>query len=230
MRTKIFDWHGSEVVALSCEGNGKNAEEQAQDVFRRMDDELRGLGLSLENTVRTRLWARDRDSRSTASQVRVKTLSGRSRASSSSFIAPPAFDSESLVAFDLIAMRPSRPDTEKAIVEYDPPKVPCRYVTQDSFVFLTGEEAKRMITSPDLAVQLEEIISLLGSSLTMAGATWNEAFLVSCFLRRDQSPGDLKKYLHQYLQADVPLVECEVVDNYASQGGLLEVEVTARIA
>ena len=56
MRKKIFQWLGREFVALSCEGKaGLTGTEEAWEIFRRFDGELLEMGLSLENTVRTRL-------------------------------------------------------------------------------------------------------------------------------------------------------------------------------
>ena len=58
-------------------GTGLTATDQTQDIFRRFDAELREMDLSLENTVRTRLWGRDRESRDLGSRERVKVLSGK---------------------------------------------------------------------------------------------------------------------------------------------------------
>ena len=64
MRKKTFQWLGKEFVALSCESRpGATATEEAGEIFRRCADELRQAGLSLDNTVRTRLWGIDRKSR-----------------------------------------------------------------------------------------------------------------------------------------------------------------------
>ena len=57
MRKKIFQWLGKEFITLSCEGRvGVTATEEGQEVLRRFDQELRGAGLSLGNTVRTTLF------------------------------------------------------------------------------------------------------------------------------------------------------------------------------
>ena len=128
MRKKIYQWLGREFVALSCEGRGGGtAADEEKDIFRRFDEELRGLSLSLENTVRTRLWGKDRESRNAASGARLEILSGKKRSVSSSFISPVHFDSNAHVAMDLLAMRPSRPGIEKTLKEYDPPLSPLRY-------------------------------------------------------------------------------------------------------
>src|SRR5207237_7902566 len=106
---------------------GLSVPEQAGDLFRRFDDELRGLGLSLDNTVRSRLWGRDRAARDDGSRERVATLIGAARSASSSYISPSHFDSDGSVALDLWAMRPSHPSMAKPPTEYEPASVPLRY-------------------------------------------------------------------------------------------------------
>ena len=142
MRTTVFQWLGREFIVLSCEGKeGVAAGEEGWEIFERIDGKLRKMGLSLENTVRTRLWARDRESRNLAGNERTKFLSGKARAASSSYISPSYFDSGAHVALDLLAMSPSRPGAEKRLKEYEPFMAPPRYITYDSIVFLSGVTA-----------------------------------------------------------------------------------------
>ena len=64
MRKKIFTWLGKEFIELSGEAKpAASAAVEARDLFRRFDEELRSHGLSLDHTVRSRLWGRDRESR-----------------------------------------------------------------------------------------------------------------------------------------------------------------------
>src|SRR4249920_1770023 len=122
MRKKIFSWLGHEFIELSGEAAPPaSATSEAQQIFQRFDSELRGHGLSLDHTVRSRLWGRDRQSRDLGSTERVKALSGKARSASSSYICPSHFDSDARVAIDLIAMRPTHADQQKRVVEYDPP-------------------------------------------------------------------------------------------------------------
>ena len=89
MRKTLFPWLSNGFVALSAEAQvGGTADEQARDVFDRFALELRSEGLSLADTVRTRLWARDRESRDGGSRERVAALAGDARSASSSYIAP----------------------------------------------------------------------------------------------------------------------------------------------
>ena len=102
MRKRIFTWLGKEFIELSGEAKAAaNATIEAQELFQRIDQELKAHGLSLDNTVRSRLWGRDRQSRDLGSTERVKILSGKARSASSSYIAPGHFDSGAKVALDL---------------------------------------------------------------------------------------------------------------------------------
>lgn len=224
MRKKIFYWLGREFVALSCEGKaGLATTEQAQDIFRRFEEELRLMGLSLHNTVRTRLWGRDRQSRNLGSDVRVKVLSGKARSASSSYIAPGHFDSDARVALDLLAMRPSRPGLEKILKEYDPPMIPLRYLIYDSVVFLSGVTA----ILPTLDNQLADILPRIGGSLKEAGSSWDKAVKASFFLHRSQKLETLRELFRKHVSIQIPQMEYGFVDGYSAEGKLIEIEVAA---
>ncbi len=225
MQKKIFQWLGREFIALSCEGmSGMTATDQAQDIFRRLDEELQGMGLSLENTARTQLWGKDRESRNLGSNERVKILSGKARSASSSYIAPDHFNSEAKVALDLLAMRPSRQGLEKTLVEYDPPITPLRYLTYDCVVFLSGVTA----VLPTLGEQLSDILPRISSSLTKAGSSWDKAVMVSFYLHRSQSLETLKELFIKTVKPEIPQMEYTLVDGYSAEGKLIEIEVTAQ--
>jgi enamine deaminase RidA (YjgF/YER057c/UK114 family) len=224
MRKKIFQWLGREFVALSGEGKaGPTAKEQTQDIFRRFEEELRSLGLSLDNTVRTRLWAKDRQSRNLGSGERVVVLTGKARSASSSYIAPGHFDSDARVALDLLAMRPSRPGLEKILKEYDPPMIPLRYLIYDSVVFLSGVTA----ILPTLDNQLADILPRIGGSLKDAGSSWNKAVKASFFLHRSQKLETLRELFKKYVSIQIPQMEYGFADGYSAEGKLIEIEVTA---
>lgn len=225
MRKKIFTWLGREFVALSGEGKRDlAAAEQARELFRRFDEELRKEGLSLDHTVRSRLWGRDRESRDIGSQERVKALSGKARSASSSYIAPGHFDSEARVALDLLAMRPSRPGLEKRLKEYEPTIVPLRYLVYDSIVFLSGVTA----VLPTLADQMANILPRISGSLKDAGTSWDRVARVSFFLHRSQSREKLNELFRKTVQAEIPQMEYGFVDGYSAEGKLIEIEVTAQ--
>ena len=224
MRKTIFPWLGKDFVYLSAEAkSAKTATDETRNLFQGFDEELRGLGLSLANTVRTRLWGRDRESRDQGSNERVRILSGKARSASSSYIAPIHFDSNAKVAVDLLAMRPLRPDIQKRLKEYEPPIVPLRYLIYDSVVVLSGVTT----VLPTLAEQLDNILPRIEISLQDAGSSWDKVALVSFFLHRRQQVEQLKELFDQHVKTTIPQREYSFVDGYSSEGKLCEIEVTA---
>jgi enamine deaminase RidA (YjgF/YER057c/UK114 family) len=226
MRKRIFTWLGKEFVELSGEARpAANATIEAQELFQGINRELQQHGLSLDNTVRSRLWGRDRQSRDLGSNERVKTLSGKARSASSSYIAPSHFDSTAKVAVDLLAMRPSQPNLRKRIVEYDPPIVPIRFLVYDSVVVLSGVTT----VLPTLEEQLDNILPRIAGSLTDAGSSWDKVARVSFYLHRSQALEHLKALFAQRVAAKIPQMEYCFVDGYSSEGKFCEVEVTATV-
>jgi enamine deaminase RidA (YjgF/YER057c/UK114 family) len=226
MRKRIFTWMGNEFIELSGEAKpAATAAIEAREIFGRFDQELRGHGLSLDNTVRSRLWGRDRQSRDLGSNERVKILSGKARSASSSYIAPGHFDSPAKVAVDLIAMRPSQPAAAKRIVEYDPPIVPIRFLTYENVVVLSGVTT----VLPTLEAQLDNILPRIHGSLTDGGSSWDKVARVSFYLHRSQTIENLKSLFARQVKADIPQKEYGFVDGYSSEGKFCEVEVTAHV-
>jgi enamine deaminase RidA (YjgF/YER057c/UK114 family) len=224
MTKKIFSWLGKEFVELSAEAKpGATATEQAREIFSRLDQELRAIGLSLDNAVRTRLWGRDRESRNLGSNERVRILSGKARSASSSYIAPDHFDSGASVALDLLAMRPSKANAEKILREYDPPIVPLRYLIYDSVVVLSGVTA----VLPALDEQLMDILPRISFSLADAGSSWNRVVKISFYLHRSQKIETLRELFRKTVPADIPQMEYSFVDGYSAEGKLIEIETTA---
>ncbi len=226
MRKRLFSWLGRNFVELTGEAKpAAAATEEARALFERFDQELRGHELSLDNTVRTRLWGRDRESRDLGSNERVKILSGKARSASSSFISPTHFDSDARVAIDLLAMCPSRHDLQKVLKEYDPPITPLRYLIYDSVVVLSGVTA----VLPTLGEQMGDILPRIEGSLKDAGSSWNQAVQASFLLHRSQNFKTLEMLFNKHVKASIPQMEFFHVDGYSSAGKLIEIEVTATL-
>ena len=226
MRLTVTDWHGHEITFLSAEGNPgiQDTAEQTRDIFRRIDAALRDQSLSLDDAIRTRLWARDRASRNDGSQARVAVLSGAARSASSSFIAPTFFESEAAVAIELWAMRPAGRDSRKTLVEYDPPIVPLRYLQRDGMVVLSGMTS----VLPTLQEQVDEILGNVTSALTHGGSGWDRLVKLSAILHRDQKLSELQAVLAKVLPGRSMESEFAFADGYSTEGKLVEIEVTAR--
>src|SRR5918993_311651 len=224
MRKRIFSWLDRDFVELSAEAEpGASAALEAQELFHRFNEELKPQGLSLDNTVRSRLWGRDRESRNLGSDERVKVLSGKARSASSSYIAPDHFDSDAKVAVDLLAMKPSRPGMEKRVVEYDPPIVPIRFLVYDSVVILSGVTT----VLPTLEEQFDNILPRITGSLKDGESSWERVARVSFYLHRSQTIDNLNRLFNERIEAPAAQREYCFVDGYSSVGKLCEVEVTA---
>jgi enamine deaminase RidA (YjgF/YER057c/UK114 family) len=226
MRKKLFSWLGKEFIELSGEAKpAASGELEAQELFQRFDQELAAHGLSLANTVRSRLWGRNRESRDAGSNERVKLLSGKARSASSSYISPVHFDSPARVAVDLLAMRPAISNIAKRIVEYDPPIVPIRFLVYESVVVLSGVTT----VLPNLEEQLANILPRITGSLEDAGSSWGKVERVSFYLHRSETVEGLKQLFARHISAAIPQTEYVFVDGYSSPGKLCEIEVTATI-
>jgi enamine deaminase RidA (YjgF/YER057c/UK114 family) len=230
MRTTLYPAFHHEFIAVSGESRpGLPPNEATRDLFTRVDTALQAHGLSLEDTVRTRLWGRSRAARDGGSGERVKILAGKARSASSSYISPSHFDSEGPVAVDLWAMRGA---AQKTVKEYDPPIVPPRYITTGGLVFLSGVTWE----TGTLDEQLDVILPRIDASLWDAGASWTNVVKLSCFLHRSQSVQDLRTGILRVLgpeygkmcNGEGPVeVEYSFVDGYSTPGKLIEIETTA---
>ena len=230
MRTMLYPSFHHEFIAVSGESRpGLPPDEAARDLFARFTTELQAHDLSLDDTVRTRLWGRDRAARDGGSRERVQVLSGPARSASSSYISPSHFDSEGVVAVDLWAMWGA---TQKTVQEYDPPIVPPRYIVTGGLVFLSGVTWD----TGTLDEQLDAILPRIGGSLQDAGASWATVVKLSCFLHRSQTVQALRAGLLRVLGAecgklfggDTPVaIEYSFVDGYSTPGKLIEIETTA---
>ena len=230
MRTTLYPSLGHEFIAVSGESRpGLPLGEATRDLFAHFNTALQAHGLSLEDTVRTRLWGRSWAARDDGSRERVQVLTGKARSASSSYIAPSHFDSEGAVAVDLWAMRGA---AQKTVKEYDPPIVPPRYITTGGIVFLSGVTWE----TGNLDEQLDAILPRITASLQDAGASWASVVKLSCFLHRSQTVQALRTGILRVLGAErgqlfggeTPAeVEYSFVDGYSSPGKLIEIETTA---
>jgi enamine deaminase RidA (YjgF/YER057c/UK114 family) len=230
MRMTLYLALRHEFIALCGESRpGLPPDEAARDLFARFATELQAHGLSLDDTVRTRLWGRDRAARDGGSGARLQVLSGTARSASSSYIAPSHFDSEGRVAVDLWAMRGA---AQKTVKEYDPPIVPPRYIVTSGLVFLSGVTCD----TGTLDEQLATILPRIGGSLQDAGASWAHVVKLSCFLHHSQTVQALRAGLLKILGTELgtrlsgespAVVEYSFVDGYSTPGKLIEIETTA---
>jgi enamine deaminase RidA (YjgF/YER057c/UK114 family) len=227
VRKKIVLWLGREFIVLSCEGvNIGTATDQMEGIFDRIKTELQRENISLDQIVRTRLWAVDRNSRDMGSDVRAKYNVGQARTATSSYIMPAHFASDALVGLDVIALKPAITDIKKILVESVPPRKPLSYLILDSLLVLSG----KTVVLPSLTAQLEEILPRITGILLEAGSGWDRVVNVSCYLHQSQTIKPLRDVFRKLVHVPLARMEVVAVEGYSAEGKLIEVEVMAETA
>jgi enamine deaminase RidA (YjgF/YER057c/UK114 family) len=223
MREKCFTWLGQEFVALSCEGDpgARDVTTETTGLFQRFDQQLGERGLSLANTVRTRLWARDMACWADAVKERARVLAGDARSVSSSHIRPSRFASGARVAVDLLAMVPGS-GQPKRLVEYEPPGIVLRCLEWEDIVFLSGVT----VILPTLSEQLPIVVERIRETLAHAHLDWSHVVKASLFLHREESLDELRRAIGELIPVPLPHADFTTVDT--RQGKRVEIEITAR--
>lgn len=224
MRKRIFSWLGREFISLSGEARATGSvAEQTDDLFRRFEEELRESRLSLDHTVRTRMWGSDREARDLATAARSNILTGKRKAASSSYISASHFDSGARVALDLLAMRPSGAGDDRMAVEFEPARPYIAQLRYDSVAFVSGFTSEK----DRLEDQVSEVFADIDDALKAASTTWNQVGKVSVYLSRTQKLDALKSLLQKANRLELGKIEFEFVDGFAREKALVEIEATA---
>lgn len=222
---KQIYWAGHSLVGLYREGGaGDSPENQLAGILDRLDDELRSIGLSLENAVRHRLWTRTREARDATNAVRARLIVGDRRCATSSFIDRQRFVSNADVAMELIAQRPA-PDNRRRLVDFDPPRRYAHYLVQDGLFFLSGM-AETGATMDD---QFNNAFHEVTRAMEMESIYWSDVLSASLFIERGHGgPAWLTERLRTLSPVALPYMGCEEVDGLASTDKHLEIEITAK--
>lgn len=224
MGISLLSWLGWDFVQIRCDGRqGGSAAEQGAEVFDMARAALHERGLSLSDTVRSRVFGVDRPARDAVSAARAQALRGDDRAASSSYIAPKLVAPGALVALDLIAVRP-RPGVRRSIAEYAPPKQPICFVALGPLLVLSGNTSQL----PTLREQLrQDILPRVAAYLDEGASSWRRIAEISCFLHESQAPEELRACFENFAQPFPPRFEVRFVEGFSAPDKLVEVEVTA---
>ena len=226
METKIFSWLGREFVEICGESQaGVSVETAMTELFQNFADALTPLGLSLDNTVRIRVFGRDRQGRTDATQARSKILTGSRRAASSSFISQEWFDSAGAGGLELLAMRPLSSSAQRHPVDFEPPRNYLCYLEYDSVLFFSGFTSEAVT----LDQQVRDVLITLDGAFAKAKTDWSKVVKLSLLLQRGSNIDSVKQILAQANRLTVPEIEFTFVDGFAGEKYLLEIEATATV-
>ena len=226
MEAKIFSWLGREFVEICGESQaGASVETAMAELFQKFADGLTPLGLSLDNTVRIRVFGRDRQGRTDATLSRSKILSGSRRAASSSFISQAWFDSAGAGGLELLAMRPLSSSAQRHPVDFEPPRNYLCYLEYDSVLFFSGFTSEAV----NLDQQLCDVLITLDGAFAKAKTDWSKVVKLTLLLQRGSNIDSVKQVLAQANRLTVPEIEFTFVDGFAGEKYLLEIEATATV-
>lgn len=227
MAMKRMTWAGHDLVSLYGEGAaGRTPGEQLRDVFAEFERELSGIGLSLDNGVRHRLWTRTREAREASNEIRAELIAGNRRCATSSFISRDILSSGGDVAVEMIAQVPAATAVRR-LVDFSPPRRYARYLVQDGLMFVSGMAEE----GDSLEAQFERAMREVIVAMRLESVTWNDVFSAQLFLERgDVDSTWLLQRFRNAVGGDLPYLDCEEVDGLASPGKHLEIEITAELA
>jgi hypothetical protein len=227
MKSRLFTWLGREFIEIIGEGKAGVAPDVAtQDLFVRFDRELRSHNFSPENATRIRVWGRDKDARTLATAARSKILTGQRKLASSSFISQQWFDSDGTAGLELLAMKPITSGAERRPVDFEPARNYLCYLRYDSVVFYSGYTS----TADTLEDQVAEVLKTISGARSISGALtqdFRKTGRLSVFLHRSQKLTVVKDLLAKESWVDLANVEFRLVDGFAGEKYLLEIEATA---
>lgn len=226
MRLKIFPWLGQEFMSLSWEGGGDGTvAEEVRQIFALFSEQLKQFGLTLDHTVRTRMFTRDMDTWIAANQERARILSGKARSVSSSHIWPDRLGPKARVTIDLMAMFPPASRDVKVLKEYDPQTVVLRRMNWGGLLFLSGVTDMTHATFDE---QFPVIIKRLTDTLSDGGGSWDKVMRASFFLHHEEKLEYLRDCFSKAVSAKIPSLDYTFVGS--RQGKRLEIELTAKLA
>ena len=224
METKLFSWLGREFVEICGEARaGASVESATAELFQKFANALTPLGLSLDNTVRIRVFGRDRQARTDATAARSKILSGSRRSASSSFISQEWFDSAGSGGLELLALWPLNSAAQRKPVDFEPARNYLRYLEYDSLLFFSGFTSEAEM----LEQQVSEVLTSLDSAFAKAKTDWSKVVKLSLLLQRGSNLDSVKRILAQSNRLSVPAIEFTFVDGFAGEKYLVEIEATA---
>jgi len=224
VKVKLFNWLGRDFIEIAAEGKPVlSADIATAQLLEKFDMELHTYGLSLDDTVRIRVWGRDRDARALATAARSKILTGQRKAASSSFISQQWFDSDASAGLELLAMKPMNSGADRRPVEFEPARNYLCYLRYDAVLFFSGFTS----VAATLAEQVPDVIRALSNAFAVAGTGWSKVVKLSVFLQRSQKVDTVMDLLAKGPRPNVPEVEFIYVDGFAGEKYLVEIEATA---
>jgi len=225
MQKRFFYLNGHPYVFLSTTGHGaQGATEEAALAFDRLNQELRKLGGSIEDVVRTTVFTRNQECRPAISEVRRKTFSQTARPASSSIIVHDFSPKDTLIEIDATAFLSRGGKYRKKGYEFDPPRAYIKAVELEDVLFVSGQTER----GEDIEVQTTACCNRISETLAELGFSWGNLLLLSCYVKKVEWFDLVYQTIHKRIGNKPVPVDLVLGDEYAQPGVLIEIEATAR--
>jgi len=224
MRVETIRWLDLELLSISGEAMvSGDPEAEAEALFSEFSQVMESYGLSLENTIRSRIWAADAEARTACSEVRSRTLKGTARAATSSYIAPAHLTEGNRVAMDLIAI--FAPTNEaKVVIEQNPLKGVINWLTVGSLLVLPGMSCN---DGGSFGSQADDILGRITTSLTNAGSRWSDVIEVTFVYQEGIQQEDVLLAFRKETKEVPSRLVLLPAKEYSRPGKFLEIETMA---
>ena len=224
MRVETIHWLDREFLSIAGEAMDLgNPEAEADALFSQFTQVLEGYGLSLENTIRSRIWAADAEARTACSAARSRTLTGSARAATSSYIAPSHLTKGSRVAMDLIALCLSG-NNAKVVMEEKPPQGVIKWLTVGELLVLPGMSCN---DGGSFESQAENILGRITTCLAKASSRWSDVVEVTFVYQDGIQQRDIFSAFHKKTKEVPPRMVLLPAEGYSRPGKFLEIETMA---
>lgn len=217
---------GDDFLSIYGEGTTGDAGQQLSGLIDRVEQELSAAGLSLEDAVFHRLWARTREEREAIGAVRERRFAGNRRTASSSFIAASRLSGTGAVALEVVARRGASGATgDRRLVDFDPPRRYAHYMMSGHWLFLSGMAE----TGDSMEQRFARSMAEVDVALRKERMQWSNVLEATLFMERGKGTTD---WLRDAFLAAAPVaidrISAEYVDGLASTDKHLEIEIIAR--
>jgi enamine deaminase RidA (YjgF/YER057c/UK114 family) len=224
MQKRFFYLKELPFVFLSTTGHGiKGATEEATLACNRLDQELRQLGGSIEDIVRTTVFTKNHECRPEISKVRKKAFPQATRPASSSIIVHDFSPSDTLIEIDATAILSKGKKYEKKGIEFDPPRAYLKALLLEDLVFISGQGGR----GENIEIQTKTTCSRIAEILVEMGISWNKVLQLSCYVKEKEWFDTVYKILRETLGDRQVFIDMAIADGYARPEMLIEIEATA---
>ncbi|MDP2643898.1 MAG: RidA family protein [Desulfobacterales bacterium] len=224
MQKRYFYLRGHPFVFLSTTGHGaKGATEEATLACSRLDQEMRTLGGSIDDVVRTTVFTRNQECRPAISEIRGKAFVPATRPASSSIIVKDFTPGDTLIEIDSTAILSRGQKYRKKGIEFNPARAYLKALLVEDLVFVSGQGGR----GENIEVQTQTACRGINEILVELGTSWDKVLLLSCYVKKQEWFDMVCQLLREKTGNPSLWIDLAVADGYARPEMLIEIEATA---